>query len=197
MSCCGIVLAGGASRRMGSDKALITFEGRTLLARALDLLAERCEARYVSAADQRYTCTDATLIVDRDPGAGPLPALADALERAERDGHERALVVACDAVLLASSLLERLTRTLDDSTLDAALALDDQRRPQPLVACYRVSSARALRKALAEGERRLRSVEQRLSWRAVALAKGERLVNLNTPGQLEALMADGWPLGSC
>lgn len=81
----GFVLAGGQSSRMGRDKALLHFAGRPLIARALELLREaRLPAAIagVSSAANSSLATYAPIVLDPQPGLGPLAGICAALEAA-------------------------------------------------------------------------------------------------------------------
>ena len=92
----GFVLAGGKSTRMGRDKSLLDWHGRTLLEHMVGLLS---------------TATDRVQVVGRDPlpdrlrGLGPLSGIATALETSETDAN---LVVAVDLPLLTQDFLKYL-----------------------------------------------------------------------------------------
>ncbi|MDQ2625946.1 MAG: NTP transferase domain-containing protein, partial [Actinomycetota bacterium] len=76
----GVVLAGGASRRMGRDKATLTvagrFDGRTLIEHLASVVAQRCDPVFVVAAQgQDLPELPARVLRDEVPGLGPLPAV--------------------------------------------------------------------------------------------------------------------------
>ena len=76
----GAVLAGGASRRMGRDKALMEHEGRTLLARAVAVLrAVLDEVIIVGLQQQRSSVPGAPIVEDLRPGLGPVGGIHAAL----------------------------------------------------------------------------------------------------------------------
>lgn len=104
----GAVLAGGASRRFGRDKALLTLDGETLLARAVRTLSGVAGEVLVLGPPERAAQlggADARVIPDERPGDGPLPALATALRTMRGD---RLIAVATDMPLLNPALLAYL-----------------------------------------------------------------------------------------
>jgi molybdopterin-guanine dinucleotide biosynthesis protein A len=106
VSASGAVLAGGRSTRLGRDKALLTIDGETLLARAVRILATVCDEVIVVAGPERRALVPQVRVVpDERPGAGPLGGIATALRAA---GHGRVLVVATDMPLLNPRLLRHL-----------------------------------------------------------------------------------------
>jgi molybdopterin-guanine dinucleotide biosynthesis protein A len=101
----GAVLAGGASRRFGSDKALAMLAGRPLIDHAIAALAEQCAAVVVCGRAH----PGAESVPDRpEPGQGPLGGLSGALCHAEAQGFDAVLSAACDNAGLPGDLLERL-----------------------------------------------------------------------------------------
>lgn len=97
MKTLGAVLAGGRSRRFGSDKAVATLGGRTLLDHALAALQPHC---------------DAVAIVGREggiadwprPDMGPLGGIAAALIHAAETGFDQVLTAPVDCVRLPPDL---------------------------------------------------------------------------------------------
>jgi molybdopterin-guanine dinucleotide biosynthesis protein A len=99
------VLAGGASRRMGRDKALMTLDGRTLLDRAVAAVASLAGDTFVVGDRASYHQFGVPVVADLFPGAGPLGGIATALRHAR---HEHVLVVACDMPFLSLPLLRAM-----------------------------------------------------------------------------------------
>jgi molybdopterin-guanine dinucleotide biosynthesis protein A len=94
----GIVLAGGQSRRMGRNKALLELDGQPLIARVLGRLALLCNELIVSANTvELYADLPARVVPDLVPGRGALGGIHAGLTAAS---NERAVVVACDMPLL-------------------------------------------------------------------------------------------------
>ena len=69
--CTGLVLAGGESRRMGRDKTVLEFGGRSLLQSAVDRLREVFPQVWVSVRQRRAEVT-VPQVLDEVPDAGPL-----------------------------------------------------------------------------------------------------------------------------
>lgn len=111
----GIILAGGSSRRMGKDKALLPFPSHagepshTFLERIIHEMSFCCSEIVIVARDQqqasRYAHADARIVLDSIPGAGPLVGLYSGLQAISTS---RAIVVAVDMPFVTSSLLAYL-----------------------------------------------------------------------------------------
>lgn len=102
----GVVLAGGQSRRFGSDKALAMIDGQTLIAHAIDVLKPQCASVVVAG---RNAASVATIDDWPRPGMGPLGGICGALRYAARNGFDAVLTVPVDAIGLPIDLLDRLT----------------------------------------------------------------------------------------
>ena len=109
----GIILAGGESKRLGTDKALLDFGGRTLLELTVERLCE-VTADIVIACGQGprpgWPNVDAQLVLDRSEGRGPLAGLEAGLRAIT---NEAAVVVACDMPFLNPALLSHLAGRLE------------------------------------------------------------------------------------
>ena len=103
----GVVLAGGASRRMGRDKALLKVDGRRLVARAADVLAAVCSEVLAADAGRGYLDDEGVASVPDGPGRGPVAGLLGAA--AARPGRPL-LALACDLPGVTAPLLAELVK---------------------------------------------------------------------------------------
>jgi molybdenum cofactor guanylyltransferase len=108
----GAVLAGGSSRRLGRDKALLTLDGETLLTRALQVLGQVTGELLVIGPSTRVVPPPTRLVSDARPGCGPLGGIYSAL-LATAAPH--VLVVACDMPFLNADLLSHLLSLREDT----------------------------------------------------------------------------------
>lgn len=140
----GVVLAGGASVRMGRDKALLPWQGGTLAGHAQARLATVCAA--VLIADRGRGVLPGTRSVPDGPGAGPAAGLMGA---AYAVPGRPLLVLACDLPAVPESLLLELVER--GAGADLVLPVTT-RGPEPLVAWYGPAALAALAVAVARGE---------------------------------------------
>jgi molybdopterin-guanine dinucleotide biosynthesis protein A len=195
-----VVLAGGASRRMGREKAtlrLAAAHDETLLERAARHLVE-AGATTVSVATGTAGRLGPLPWPEVDDGdgyrqAGPLAGMAAGLASAAAAGTSLALVLAVDLADADPVLLAWLATTLaahDPRTGPAAVVpLDPEGRPQPLHAAYRPArAAAAITHLLDQGQRRVLAALDALEAELVTPdARWERpwFRNRNTPADLE------------
>ena len=181
----GFILAGGASRRMGEDKAQLRFDGQTFVERAAGALAAIVQR--ISIVSARHT--DATWkwprVADIYKDCGALGGLHAALAHARAPW---AAVVSCDLPFVTGELFTRLA-ALHTEAFDVIIPVQMDGRLQPLCALYdsRTCLERA-RQLLRSGELRLHVLLRQLRARRVlpdelADLTGAPLffTNVNTP----------------
>ena len=148
----GFVLAGGRSRRMGSDKALLPWGATTLLDHAVQRLDEVCESvRILCGAQPRYADRGLPLLLDAGAGGdGPLAGLLAGLRAL--GPHQAGLFLAVDLPTVPATLLAQLATLAADA--DAVVPVTE-RGPEPLCALYRASCEPPVARRLATGERHM------------------------------------------
>jgi len=172
----GIVLAGGAGRRMGGPKAPIAFAGGTLVQRAVALMAERCARVIVVARPEvPLPAVDAAVVLDRPGPDCPLTGIATGLVASDA---AEVLVLGCD-LPFAGPLLDALIAH------DAAAAVAHaDGHIQPLCARYPRAAALAAADALlAAGRLAARGLPEALGAEPVD-DRWDALANLTTPADL-------------
>jgi molybdopterin-guanine dinucleotide biosynthesis protein A len=179
----GLVLAGGASTRMNTDKATLAYHGRSQVAWAYELISTVCVASFVSVRpDQRDESTRASFpqIVDRDPGTGPLAGISAALLT-----HPNAawLVVACDLPFLTEDVLRLLIEARDPSQFATAYRSAHDGLPEPLCAIWEPASLRLVTEHLASGKQCPRKLLINSPCKLLDLPDARALDNVNTPAE--------------
>ena len=188
MRVAGLVLAGGRSSRMGKNKALLRLpDGQTFLENALGILAEACEAVWISRApDQNYGSLPC--VADRRVGLGPLGGIAAGLAHIKSLGFDAAQVLACDLPLMRPSLLAPL-RDAPPGALLSVWRDGQSGRLEPLAALYFCSALPFLEDALANGRLALKNAVP--AWGVAIRDYGPSLAacfcNCNTPEEYRSL----------
>jgi molybdenum cofactor guanylyltransferase len=195
--CTAIILAGGDSQRMGSDKADLLLGGQTLLQRVSATMQEIFPHVVVSVRHVRPEI-DLLQVCDEQPddgmpGAGPLAGLAAGL------GHittSWAFAVACDMPFVAPALVEQLAKYRSGHQAVVPVV---QGHPQPLAAFYAVGCLTVMRAHLAGGGKKsLRAALEQLQVRYVDEAELlqadpalRSFFDLDTPQDIAAAMKMG------
>ena len=188
----GIVLAGGASRRMGRDKAFLTLGGRSLIQIVIDHLAKVCAEVLVVASDMRpYAGIGTRLVTDRYRQVGVLGGLHAGLSAAR---GELALVVGCDMPFLDPALLRAFIGWAHGFD---AVVLKRGEYVEPLHASYRRTCLPAITAAIRDNNRRVVSFFPHVRTRFVTAEQIAAIDpafrsfrNINTPADWEAVQRE-------
>jgi molybdopterin-guanine dinucleotide biosynthesis protein A len=196
----GLILAGGRSSRMGSDKALLTFPGAssfTFVERLVSRLAEYCMEILLVVRDEESGrvypfASDAhlRLVCDQVPGQGPLMGLYSGLQACS---CSHALVLAVDQPFVRSELLAWLCSFPPGSE---SLVPRIQGVPQVLLARYARTLLPTIEECLQAGRRDPRAL---LTCAPVRFLEEEQVrtvdpdlrsfVNINTPQDFQRALS--------
>jgi molybdopterin-guanine dinucleotide biosynthesis protein A len=179
VTCPGILLTGGASRRMGTDKACIVWRGETLAARAARVLAAVCDP----VIEAGPGLTGLPCVREEPPGSGPLAALVAATDALGTAGP--VLLLACDMPFVDEPVL----RLLANREGDAAVIPVAGGRLQLACARYGPAAIARAQRALERGEAALRAAvdadHEELTEEEWCAAGGPAtFADLDTPGDL-------------
>ncbi len=178
------ILAGGRSKRMGSDKALLTIEGIPLLQRVINAAHTLADTRIIiSNNPTTHSSFLWSLFPDRFPDTGPLGGLATALHHATTS---HLLLLACDMPNLTPSLLQYVVGQPRAS--HGVIIPEDEKGLQPLCAVYSRSVLPLAEDAIKQGQLSMQKFVGRINARVVNKEKwathaGTRnpFTNFNTP----------------
>ena len=172
----GLLLIGGKSSRMGSDKSeLVLRDGLTQRERGIKLLKSVCDQVFISTNEDTG---EPNAITDAFGQVGPLGAIASAQQH---DSDTPWLVLACDLPLLEEEHLQSLVKNRSDTHKASYFASASDNLPEPLCAIWEPGSVQAVRTALKSGRKCPRSV----------------LIALQDRGEGHALPSPGlWPLAN-
>ena len=187
----GFILVGGASRRMGRDKAQLRLGTETLLERV---------------AGQLSGATSSVTLVGDTQAGNPLPSVPDVYERWGALGGihgalsatktDWSIVIACDLPFVTRDLFERLKSFADESPtgfIDSIVPIQPDGRPQPVCALYRRETCLPeIERLIQAGEHTPRALLTNVRTRYVQFAELSDLpgaenffLNLNTPDDFE------------
>lgn len=184
----GLVLAGGASRRMGRDKALLELDGRPLIQIVVERMMTVCtEVLIVSGDVAPYTGFGVPVVQDYFPDVGVLGGLHAGLDAAS---HELGLTVGCDMPFLKPEVVRAFAGWAQG--FDVAL-LRRGEYVEPLHAAYRRTCLPTIERAIRAGKRRIISFFPEVRVRYVTPEEVRALDpalisfrNVNTPEEWEA-----------
>ena len=178
----GLVLAGGKSSRMGTDKSYLIFQNEMLLVRAYNCLsATKVSSVFISGTHSNYTC-----IKDKWPDSGPAAAILSAALRSEIKNAEYLLVIPVDMPLLSADQLIALMAAMKDKHIEASFTEGHQ-----LPCCIKISALKNLVGTYQDQPNisMKKLLTERLLYKILpkAIADDKCFLNVNTPNEFSDL----------
>jgi molybdopterin-guanine dinucleotide biosynthesis protein A len=171
-----VVLAGGKSRRMGEEKALLEIDGVPLISHVIRQLEPWFQEIVVSTGTGRgFPFLDVKQVPDSTQGVGPLAGILAGLEAAT---YDRCLVYACDMPEVPTRLVSRLVEA--GRARDAAVPRYPDGTIEPLCALYAKTLVPNIRTAIQAGARRVRAAYDGADVCYLSTPKDDAPKNLNT-----------------
>jgi molybdenum cofactor guanylyltransferase len=179
-----LVLAGGASRRMGIDKALISYHGEPQVRRLAAMMESVAGPAYVSV--RRGQLDDPVfqglrLLCDQEENIGPLAGILAAFTQEPGCAW---LVAAVDLPWISAGTLQRLLRARDPACFATAYRIPHTDRPEPVCAIYEPALLPALERARDRGRYSLMLLRD-VPLKLLDAADGRELRGVNEPGEFE------------
>lgn len=186
-----LILAGGKSSRMGSDKAFLMLDGQTLLERGLELARSVTDNVRIVGSAEKFAAF-APVVEDVFRECGPLGGIHAGLKTSSAELN---LMLAVDLPFVTQELLRYLVTRARES---AAVAIVPRTEGwQPLCAVYRREFAEVAESALREGRYKIATLFDLVLTEAVEHAElevagfsAEMFRNLNTPEELVRARGD-------
>ncbi|WP_210364347.1 molybdenum cofactor guanylyltransferase [Bacillus sp. REN3] len=148
-----IILSGGKSSRMGTNKALLKFAEKTNVERIKDELKLVFDDIILVTNDPEiYQFLNIKTVTDDFPGEGPLAGIHAGLEASD---YEENFIVACDMPFVSAELAESLVKALKHH--DAVIPVVEGRQ-HPLFAAYQKRVASAAKESIEKGDLRIRQM---------------------------------------
>ncbi|MCM3586813.1 molybdenum cofactor guanylyltransferase [Mesobacillus maritimus] len=155
-----IILSGGQSSRMGTNKALLPFNEKTNIERIKDELSSLFdEIILVTNHPEDYSFLNIKMVSDVYPGKGPLAGIHAGLAASD---YEENIVVACDMPFVSAELAGTLVQNLKH--YDAMVPVIGGRK-HPLFAAYQKRIVAEIEKCLQEDRLRMIHLLEKLNVR--------------------------------
>ncbi len=177
----GIILAGGKSTRMGSDKGFLMLNDSTFMSHIIEAIKPLVHNIIIVNNNPAYDKFGYKRVEDIIKGAGPLAGLYSGLYHSETEYN---LVVSCDVPLIKTFVLQQLIDVFDPN-IDV-IQLQSQNKTMPLIALYKKQCVHKFWVLLQNNERRLRFAVEQLNSKTIVLNTelDKYVLNINTPQQL-------------
>jgi molybdopterin-guanine dinucleotide biosynthesis protein A len=178
----GLVLAGGRSTRMGSDKALLAFGARPQLDLCFELLGRHCAKVFVSTR-RGLARPGFPVIEDTVENIGPMAGIVAALEH---DPAAPWLILACDLPYVDDATLAFLIAHRNPAKWATAFLSSHDGLPEPLCAIYEPGLLSSLKDFVGQGMYCPRKALIRSDVERLALPDPRALDNINTRAEFDA-----------
>ena len=134
MEVTGIILAGGKSLRMGTEKGLQKLCGKPLISYAIQVLSGLCDTIIISSSSEAYKSFGYEVIPDELPGIGPMGGIYSAL-RQSKTGEN--LVLSCDLPFVSKELMSFILN--NSNGCQVAVPWQGYQHYEPLCGFYNLS----------------------------------------------------------
>jgi molybdopterin-guanine dinucleotide biosynthesis protein A len=187
----GFVLAGGASRRMGFEKARLRFGSERMVDRQIRLLRAICRSVSIIGPPVRFADSGIQVYEDEIPGKGPLGGIHTGLRRART---EFSLFLSCDMPLMEERFLRYLCEQALASRASATVPPPCRKGRYPLCAVLRRRALSRVSSSLASGQNQVGRFFSNSQPRIISKVEFARagfspriFCNLNTPDEYERM----------
>ncbi len=180
----GIILAGGKSKRMGSDKGFMLYNGKPFIQHSIDALEPLVTEIIIVSNNKEYDIFKKKRVEDIIPDAGPLAGLYTGLKHSTTEDN---LVLSCDIPLINTTVLKELINHSTDADI---VQVQSQDRKMPLIALYKKKCKDQCLSLLEQGERRLRVLIEKSNTKTIILNKTLEIYtkNVNSPIELKEII---------
>ncbi|MDO7173305.1 molybdenum cofactor guanylyltransferase [Mariniflexile sp. AS56] len=181
----GIILSGGKSSRMGTDKGFLMYEGKQFVQHSIDALKPLVSNAIIVSNNEAYDQFGLERIGDFIENGGPLAGIYSGLKHSSSEYN---LVLSCDIPLISTKILMKLLDAVDGNS--EVIQIESQGKNMPLIALYRKSCEQVFLKLLNAGERRLQRAVNQCQVKSVVLTEADNSFtqNINTPAQLKEII---------
>lgn len=183
MNLTGIILSGGLSSRMGTDKALILLDKEKMIEKSIHLLKPLCNEILISANKKNYNQFGYKVIKDKHKKIGPLGGIISCLSESK---NEINIIISCDTPNIKIETLKALLQEIKE--YDVALPYHNNRY-EPLIAVYNKKCLEKLKIMANSSSYKLQTVINNLNSKRVILKDDfeteEEFININSKKDLK------------
>lgn len=180
----GIILAGGKSTRMGSDKGFVTHNNKPFIQHIIDALQPLVDEIIIVSNNADYDMFELNRVNDIIVNAGPLAGLHTGLHHSKTEMN---IVLSCDIPLINQDILEQLISN-KNKDIDV-VQTESKGKTMPLIALYNKRCASTCLSLLETGERRLRILIKNLKSKTIVLDNtlAKYTANINSQSDLKRI----------
>ena len=180
----GIILAGGKSSRIGSDKGFLLLNKKAFIQHIIEAMQPLVNDIIIVSNNPDYDIFNLKRVTDLMKNYGPLAGLYTGLHHSNTENN---LVLSCDVPLINTETLKKLTTNIEEH-IDV-IQLESKGKTMPLIAMYKTHCKNKFFELLQQGEKRLRFAVKQCKVKTITLnTELEKFtVNINTQHHLRDL----------
>lgn len=181
----GIILAGGKSSRMGSDKGLVKINGKRFIEHILDALLPSVNEVIIIANNDNYNNLGYKVIEDKIKDCGPLGGIYTGLLNSQTESN---IVVSCDIPFISSDLIKHILENMGRADMSVPLYKGNI---EPLCAVYTKKTTDKIHSLIMNKEFKIQNVLRYFIIKEIHITKkldfynDLLFVNINTPEELK------------
>ena len=180
----GIILAGGKSSRIGSDKGFLLLKNKPYIQHIIEAMQPLVNEIIIVSNNPDYDVFKLKRVNDLIKDSGPLAGVYTGLHYSNTENN---LVLSCDVPLINTETLKKLTEQEDENA--EIIQLESKGKTMPLIALYNKHCESKFSELLQQGERRLRVAVNKFKVKTIVLSTAlEKFTkNINTPNNLNEI----------
>ena len=173
----GIVLAGGKSTRMGTDKAFLKLDGKPFISHILDTIQGSTDEVYIISDNHELDGMGTHRFSDLIPGLGPIGGIYTGLFHSKTTNN---LIVACDTPFLTKETITQLIMGMDKE--HNAFVVQCEGVVMPLIGIYRKSCLPHFNKVIERNQLGLKKALAGIRTKTISLpgSHARSVLNINT-----------------
>ncbi|MBL7892897.1 MAG: molybdenum cofactor guanylyltransferase [Bacteroidia bacterium] len=181
----GIVLAGGKSSRMGSDKGMIKLNGKKFIEHIIEALIPNVSDIIIIANNDNYNNLGYKVYEDIIKECGPLGGIYTGLMNSRTESN---IIVSCDIPFINSGLIRHIIKNMGRADISVPVF---EGNTEPLCAVYTKGIASKLHDLIIHNELKIHNVLKHFITTQVHITKtldfynNRLLMNINTPEELK------------
>ncbi|MDO5981055.1 molybdenum cofactor guanylyltransferase [Flavivirga spongiicola] len=180
----GIILAGGKSSRMGTDKGFLVLNEKSFIQRSIDAIKPLVSNIIIVSDNPDYDILSYERVTDTIKDAGPIAGICSGLDASQTNYN---LVLSCDIPLIKTEILEKLIMNID--TNSDIIQIESNGKAMPLIALYKKQCSIIFNNLLKTDEKRLRMAVSQCRVKNIPLDNNDynTTMNVNTKEELKQL----------
>ena len=183
----GIILAGGKSSRMGKDKGLCEFNGKTLVEHAIETLKPLCGQLIISSNrfHEKYRSYNLPVVSDEIKNTGPIGGIYTCL-KLSKTRHN--IILSCDTPFVGSLLLQHIINNVEKEQIVAPA--HHKFLIEPLSAYYATNVLNDVEDSIRKGDYKLINLLKKVRFKSVQINKflsfynEHSFLNINCPDDM-------------